>query len=130
MVLAPSGGSGESHECCAAMTRSAGIKAMARLRIEEGIPLTIMMMRLTDWGKAYIIGESLDVLKQYRGAARSALPELKKMEVEFRKMKKEHDKLVEVIAIIEKDTNPPELISLKDFLKNGKAGRPGPQPSR
>jgi HEAT repeat protein len=110
--------------------RLAGIKALARLRIEEGIPLTIMMMRLTDWGKAYIIGESLDVLKQYRGAAKSALPELRKMEVEFRKMKKEHDKLVEVIAIIEKDTHPPELVSLKDYLKNGKAGRAGPQPSR
>lgn len=110
--------------------RLAGIKAMARLHIEEGIPLTLMMMQLKDWGKAYIIGESLEVLKHYRGAAKSSLPELRKMEVEFRKMKKEHDKLVEVIAIIEKDTNPPELISLKDFLKKRKAGRSDPQPSR
>ena len=59
--------------------RLAGIEAMARLRIEEGIPLTMMMMmKLPDWGKAYIISVSLNVLKQYRGAAKAVIPELKK----------------------------------------------------
>jgi hypothetical protein len=96
--------------------RLAGIQTLARFRVEEGIPLTLMMMNLKDWGKAYIIMTSLDVLKEYRGAARSALPELRKMEVELRKMKKEHDKLVEVMAVIEDDKNPPKLISLKDYL--------------
>ncbi|MEI6654719.1 MAG: HEAT repeat domain-containing protein, partial [Verrucomicrobiota bacterium] len=97
--------------------RLAGIQAMARLNIEEGIPLTLMMMNLKDWGKGYIIQTSLDVLKQYRGAAKPALPELRKLEVELRNAKKEHDKLVEVINIIENDTQPPQLISLKDSLK-------------
>lgn len=94
--------------------RLAGIQAMARLQIEEGIPLTLLLMNLKDWGKAYIIQTSLDVLKQYRGAAKPILPELKKLEVELRKNPKEHDKLVEVMALIENDTNPPKLISLKD----------------
>ena len=102
--------------------RLAGIQAMARLHIEEGIPLTIKLMKLKDWGRSYIILTSLDVLKQYRGAAKSALPELKEMEVEFRKMKKEHDKLLEVIARIENDNNPPQLISLKDYLSRAKSG--------
>ena len=86
---------------------------MVRLRIEEGIPLTMMMMGLRDWGRAYIIAESLAVLKEYRGAARSALPELRKLEAEWRG-KPEHKKLLEVIAVIENDKDPPKLISLKE----------------
>ncbi|MCX5653178.1 MAG: HEAT repeat domain-containing protein, partial [Planctomycetota bacterium] len=104
--------------------RIAGIEALARLRIEEGIPLTMMMLNLREWGKAYIILESLDVLKQYRGAAKSVLPDLKKLEAELRGMKPQQDKLMEVIAVIENDKNPPRLISLKDYL--GEDGRRQP----
>jgi len=93
--------------------RLAGIQALARLQLEEGIPLTMMLMNLKDWGKGYIIETSIDVLKKYRGAAKSILPELKKLEVEIRNTKKEHDKLVEVIALIENDNTPPKLINLK-----------------
>jgi len=100
--------------------RLAGIQALARLRIEEGIPLTMMMLNLQDWGRGYIILESLDVLKQYRGAARSVLPELKKLETDFAKMKPQRDKLMDVIAVIEKDKDPPKLISLKDCLGKDK----------
>ncbi|MDA0766916.1 MAG: DUF6288 domain-containing protein [Verrucomicrobia bacterium] len=97
--------------------RLAGIQAMARLHIAEGIPLTIMMMNLQDWGKGYIIQTSLEVLRQYRGAAKSALPQLREMEVAFRKMPKEHEQLVAVIALIENDANPPKLVSLRDHLR-------------
>jgi HEAT repeat protein len=97
--------------------RLAGIQALARLRIEEGIPLTMMMLNLKDWGKAYIIQSSLDVLKQYGGAAKPILPELRKLVGELTKTPKEQEKLVEVIALIENDNNPPALISLKDYLK-------------
>jgi len=100
--------------------RLAGIEALARLRIEEGIPLTMMMLNLRDWGRGYIILESLDALKQYGGAAKSVLPELKKLEVELRKMEPQHGKIVEVIAAIENDKNPPRLISLKDYLGEDK----------
>ena len=96
--------------------RLAGIEAFARLHIEEGIPLAVMLMNLKDWGKAYIIQISLDVLKQYRGAAKSSVPALKDLEADLRKTPKEHDKLLNVISIIEKDTSPPKLISLKDAL--------------
>ena len=100
--------------------RLAGIEALARLRIEEGIPLTMMMLNLRDWGRGYIILESLDVLKQYGGAAKSVLPDLKKLEVDLRKMEPQHGKIVEVIAAIENDKNPPRLISLKDYLGEDK----------
>ena len=93
--------------------RLAGIQALGRLQLEEGIPLTMLLMSIKDWGKGYIIETSIEVLKKYRGAAKSILPELKKLEVEIRNTKKEHDKLVEVIALIENDNTPPKLISLK-----------------
>ncbi len=93
--------------------RLAGIQALARLQLEEGIPLTLMLMNLKDWGKGYIIETSIDVLKKYRGAAKTILPDLKKLETEIRNTKKEHDKLVELIALIESDTNPPKLIRLQ-----------------
>ena len=98
--------------------RLAGIEALARLHIEEGIPLAVMLMNLKDWGKAYIIQISLDVLKQYRGSAISAVPDLKQLEPALRKTPKEHDKLMEVISIIEKDTSPPKLTSLKTPLNS------------
>jgi hypothetical protein len=106
--------------------RLAGIQALARLRIEEGIPLTMMMLNLKDWGKAYIIQTSLDVLKQYGGAAKPILPELRKLVGELAKTPKEQNKLIEVIALIENDNNPPALISLKEFLKT----QPGATPQR
>lgn len=93
--------------------RLAGIQAMARLKIEEGIPLTIMMMNLPDWGKAYIRAESLKVLKEYRGAAKSVVPDLKKIADES---PKEKAAIMEVVSLIESDTNPPKLISLKEHL--------------
>ncbi len=97
--------------------RLAGIQALARLRIEEGIPLTLMLLNLKDWGKAYIIQTSLDVLKEYGGAAKPILPELRKLEVKIRNTPGEHNKLMEVIKLIENDSTPPTLISLKDFLE-------------
>ncbi len=94
--------------------RLGGIQALARLKIEEGIPLTLMMMNLPDWGKAYIRAESLKVLKEYRGAAKSVVPDLKKIAEES---PKEKAAIMEVVGIIESDTNPPKLISLKEHLK-------------
>ena len=97
--------------------RLAGIQAMARLHIQEGIPLALKMINLKDWGKAYIISVSVDVLKQYGGAAKSIVPDLKKLESDKSIQPEQHKKLVELIDLIEKDTNPPKLISLKDQLR-------------
>jgi HEAT repeat protein len=101
--------------------RLAGIQMMARLKIEEGIPLTIMLMNIKDWGKGYIIQTSLDVLKQYRGAAKAALPDLKKLAADVPKKmndkaQAEHDKLLKLIELIETDTTQPKLVSLKAYL--------------
>jgi len=81
----------------------------------------MMLLNLHDWGRGYIILESLDVLKKYRGAAKSVLPDLRKLEVELRGMKPQHNKLMEVVAVIENDEDPPKLIRLKDCLGKDKS---------
>jgi Family of unknown function (DUF6288)/HEAT repeats len=96
--------------------RLAGITALGRLHIEEGIPLTLMMMELHQWGEKHIVTTSIDVLKEYRGAAKSILPQLKKLEIEISNKPDVRVKLAEVITLIENDTNPPKLISLKNWL--------------
>jgi len=98
--------------------RLAGIQAMARLHIAEGLSLGMMMLNLKDWGRGYIISTTLDAMQQYGGAARPVLPELKKMEAEIRWMKPQHSKILALIEVIEKDQNPPKLISLKEYLDN------------
>ena len=100
--------------------RLAGIKAMARLKIEEGIPLTLHMMQLKDWGKGYIIDESINVLKQYRGAAKSIVPDLKKLATELDKKSKQYTSLMDVISLIEKDMDPPSLVKLKTHVKQSR----------
>lgn len=82
--------------------------------------MTMMMMNLPDWGKAYIRAESLKVLKEYRGGAKSAIPELKKIAEES---PKERAQINEVIQLIESDPNPPKLIKLKDLQAESARGR-------
>ena len=93
--------------------RLAGIQAMARLQIEEGLPLTLKLMSLQEHGRGYILQNCFEVLKQYRGAAKSILPELR----EFARTQSDKTAIHAVIAVIENDNNPPKLSSLKEPLK-------------
>ena len=66
------------------------------------------------WVEVGVRAESLKVLKEYRGAAKSVVPDLKKIADES---PKEKAAIMEVVGIIESDTNPPQMISLKEHLK-------------
>ncbi len=48
------------------------------------------------------------------------LPELRKLDQKFvaKKQAKEYNKIMDVIAAIENDKNPPKLISLKEYMEN------------
>ncbi len=96
--------------------RLKGLELFAKLRIAEGIPLCMKIIRLETWGKARRTPVCLKILARYGGAARSAIPELKAIKQRFssdRRMAKlmsasiaEIDK---TIARIEADKNPPKL---------------------
>ncbi|MEI6808203.1 MAG: DUF6288 domain-containing protein, partial [bacterium] len=62
----------------------AGIELLARHHVEEGLRLTMLMVRWTRWGKAAIRPAALKTLKLYGGNARSSLPELKALYEEER----------------------------------------------
>jgi hypothetical protein len=97
--------------------RLAGIQAMARLHIEEGIGLSMKLMQLKEWGRNYVVTASLNTLQKYGGAAKSVVPRLKELAEQWKKEKQHHKKILETIAVIEKDRNPPKLVSLKAYLK-------------
>ena len=98
--------------------RPAGLGVMARHRIKEGIPLCLQIMDIDRWGKKNRIGRCLDALQAYGPAARSLLPELKKLERELgshpeaRNLQDHIDKLRGIIAKLEQANGPVELRSI------------------
>ncbi len=89
---------------------------MERLRIKEGPHLAIMMIDIKEWGRNYVTGVSLDVLKSYRGGAKSVLPDIHRLKAQWidEKRKDWVKKADELIALIENDKNPPKLVSLAE----------------
>ena len=107
--------------------RLAGAQAMARLRIEEGLHMAIMLINLREWGRNYVTDVSLGIIKQYRGAAKLVLPELEKLKIQWQKERRGAwlKKLAEIMATIDNDKNPPRLISLKEYMGKNNVRRNG-----
>ncbi len=92
----------------------AGIRLLAKYHVEEGIPLAMQMYKWPHHGRGYVVQYTSGVIKQYGGAARSLLPELKKMDV------RRYPGIKEIISAIENDKNPPKLRSAKDVIRGAK----------
>lgn len=97
--------------------RLAGLEVLARHRIVEGVPLCIAMIDPDRWGLDNRIGRCLAVLRQYGGAARSAVPRLRALPDELGRKRWKPEKIEalgipELIAAIESDEDPVELRSL------------------
>ncbi|MEI6809323.1 MAG: DUF6288 domain-containing protein [bacterium] len=88
----------------------AGCKMLARLHVEEGIPLSIELLNnYTFHGEGYVAEYIGKVMKTYGGSVKTVLPDWKK--------KLEPKIAREVIEGIESDQNPAALVSLKEFMK-------------
>lgn len=101
--------------------RYAGLQTLAKYKIEEGIPLALMVKEQTwhgdDWDPFNLLTNT------YRGAARDALPTLYKWQAHIpqfaadgsiggccpARLQNIIDKIASTIAAIENDTNPPTL---------------------
>jgi hypothetical protein len=99
--------------------RLKGLELFARLKIAEGIPLCVEMIKLETWGKARRTPVCLKILATYGGAARGVVGDLKEVKRRFssdkRLAKLMHASIVAIdktIAIIESDRNPPKLRKL------------------
>ncbi|MCE9608611.1 MAG: DUF6288 domain-containing protein [Chthoniobacter sp.] len=101
--------------------RYAGLQTLAKYKIEEGIPLALMVKEQTWHGDDW---DPFDLLTNtYRGAARDALPTLYKWQAHIPQFAADYsiggccparlqnitDKIASTIAAIENDTNPPTL---------------------
>ena len=102
--------------------RLAGIKLLSELRIREGLPLCIELVDPNRWGFGRRLPICLNCLKQYGGAAREVLPQLRELRQEVlteRARSNEKDPTIiaidKVIASIENDRDPPTLRSVSDF---------------
>ncbi len=99
--------------------RLKGLELFAKLRIAEGIPLCMKIIKLETWGKARRTPVCLKILAKYGGAARGSIGELKAVKQRFssdrRMAKLMSASIAEIdrtIAKIEADKNPPKLRSL------------------
>ena len=95
-----------------------GIQMMARLQIQEGLPLSIKMLKWDMHGAGYVRQIARGALRQYRGAAQELLPQLKLLLAEATREKQADDikELSILISMIENDKNPPALVSIKAYV--------------
>lgn len=100
--------------------RLSGLELLAKHRIKEGLPLCLEVMEITKWGKQNRIKRCLGALKQYGGAAKPLLPQLKKLEKDLSKhresksMQSQLKSLRQLIGQIERAANTPKLRSIND----------------
>ncbi len=101
--------------------RMAGLKALAKYRFKEGIPVAVKFARTqSNHGSEKRMGEIMKLLLGYGSAAKSALPELRKLVIQSNAdtdfpdwAKKQRTASVEdAIQALEKITTQPELRSL------------------
>ena len=99
--------------------RLSGLEILAKHRIQEGVPLCLDMMGIDRWGKKRRITRCLKTLQTFGGAAQPVLPRLKQLEKqlsvhrEARGLQAEIELVRQTITVIQEDTNPPPLRSLK-----------------
>lgn len=101
--------------------RNHGLDLMAKYRLAEGIDLSVETMDAGQWGMQRRIPNRFGALKEYGGAARSVLPQLRELRWA---MRKPEDRAVveETIKAIENDENPKAVTSLADLVAKRMTG--------
>ena len=96
--------------------RQQALSLLLKYRIAEGIPLAIDSLDLNDWGAGMRFPHRWETLKGYGGSAKPYLPQLRALRAGFKEGSENRKSLDEVIAAIEKDQNPPALVSLHTLV--------------
>lgn len=121
-----------SGEMFAYGIRFAGLDLLSRLRIREGMPMSVDLMNEFRWGRD--LSRCIAVLARYGGAAKEMVPRVKEVRQTLVAKDKDWEKkdndlrrdilaLDKVIAQIEADPNPPPLRSLEEYLRAPSAAR-------
>jgi hypothetical protein len=98
--------------------RMAGLELLARLRISEGMPLCVDVMKEARWGRDFNLPAR--ALARYGGAAKDMLPRLQgeTREIAKKEGQKQIDALEKCIADIEADKAPKPVRTMDEFIKN------------
>lgn len=108
-----------SGEMFADGIRIRGLELFAKYRIAEGIPLCTQLVEHKRWGEARRIAPLMKILTSYGAAAKSQLPELRRLEAALSEPKANgKDRLEDVrkaIATIEASTDERPVRSLKEL---------------
>ncbi len=95
--------------------RQHGLDLMARLHIEEGVPLCFETLVPKKWGQGVRLSHRFQTFRQYGGAAKSVLSPLKELRWTLRSG--DHRQFLEdAIRAIEADKNPRSLVSLHTLV--------------
>jgi HEAT repeat protein len=107
-----------SGEMFAYGIRMAGLELLARLRISEGMPLCVDVMKEARWGRDFNLPAR--ALARYGGAAKDMLPRLQgeTREIAKKEGQKQIDALEKCIADIEADKAPKPVRTMDEFIKN------------
>ena len=112
-----------SGEMFADGIRLAGLELLAKYRIAEGVPLCTQLVDHKRWGEGRRIPALMKILLGYGAAAKSQLPELRKLEAALSEPRANgKDRLEDVrhaIATLEAAKGEVPLRSLKDCTKGG-----------
>lgn len=114
-----------SGEMFAYDIRYAGLDLLARLGIREGMSMCVDIMNEFRWGRK--LNRCVEPLSRYGGAALELVPRLKATRQALieknKKWEKNEDQRKDVYSIdkliekIKADKNPPQLLSITDFVK-------------
>jgi len=91
--------------------RQHGLDLMARLRIEEGVPLCFETLDAKRWGQGVRTPHRFQTLGQYAGSAKPFLPRLRDLRWTYR-TGNDRQLVEDAIRAIEEDKNPQPLVSL------------------
>ncbi|MDG1872956.1 MAG: DUF6288 domain-containing protein [Mariniblastus sp.] len=95
--------------------RLAGLRILAKHRIQEGMDLCIDVIEFDRWGENRRLTQCLQILQEYGGAARSVLPKLKRYEQQMQAQShpKPSPQNIELfrqtVELIQSDEKPMEL---------------------
>ena len=107
-----------SGEMFAYDIRMSGLELLARLRIREGMNLSLDIMHEHRWGRDFT--RAAKALQAYGGAAKELLPRLQKetRAIVATEKKDRPEALEKLIAAIEADPSPKAVRTVAEFMKN------------
>lgn len=103
----------------ASQIRLYGVELLAKYKVREGMGLCLQILEIDKWGKRDRLSRSLEILKEYGGAAKEVLPQMRQLEKdlevhpEAEMLAPQLEQLRQLIRDVQSSEEAPRLRSLK-----------------